>query len=118
MVSLFFVIATLIEFAIVLLIKQVREEGSNGPFIRPTESSKETRIRTPIFPNVDLRDAKWRTRGQGGVRNVEEQGERVNVVTKKVGVLGGMSLIKKIDYTSFVLFNTSYLMYIYFYFEL
>ena len=117
MISLCFVIGTLIEFAVVLLIKQVYKEGANR--IHLEQSNHEEEANVIILPYTDLApcDARMKSGGLSWFGDGDEHDKNHQTDEKTVGFFKGLSLINKIDYVSFVFMSTLYLIYNLFYFN-
>ena len=110
LISLCFVIATMIEFAIILFIHQERKDITKRCQVESRKFSKEMHAMTLTEDNLGLPGSTLRIRGLGGSKDHNGQSKE-KMMKIKVGLFGGLSLIKKIDYLSFILLSTMYLLY-------
>ena len=110
LISLCFVIATMIEFAIVLFINQERKENTKRCPVKSRKFSNEMHAMASTEDNLGLSWSTLRIRGLGGSKDYNGQSNE-KMMKIKVGFFGGLSLIKKIDYLSFILLSTMYLLY-------
>jgi hypothetical protein len=110
LVSLFFVLVTMIEFAIVLLLK--------------TKLESNTSPRLAIQCNCDKTNGKKNTENAKTtlawrVDDAGNHGKQIGVDTgtkQELASTNASRLTKKIDYTSLVLFNFGYCIFNFFYF--
>ena len=116
MISLCFVIGTLIEFAVVLVIKQVCKEGGKRSHLEQSNHEEEANV--IVLPNNDLASSEGTmiSGGLGWFGDGDEQDKNDKTDEKCVGFLKGLSLINKIDYASFVFMSALYLIYNFVYF--
>ena len=117
MYSLCFVIGTLIEFAVVLFIKQVCKEGGKRSHLE--QSNQEEEANVIVVPYNDLAScaATMKSGRLSWFGNEDEHDQNDQADENSVGFFKGLSSIKKIDYVSFVFMSTLYLIYNLFYFN-
>ena len=116
MISLCFVIGTLIEFAVVLLIKQVYKEGGKRSDLEQSNHEEEANVIVLLYNDLASCEGAMRSGGLGWFGDGDEQDKNDQTHEKCVGFLKGLSLINKIDYVSFVFMSTLYLIYNFVYF--
>ena len=110
LVSLLFVLVTMIEFAIVLLLNQKLESNTCPGLAIQCNCDKTTRRKKTGNAKTSL---AWRLddAGNHGSQKVIDRGTKQELASTKAS-----RLIKKIDYTSLVLFNLGYCIFNFCYF--
>ena len=103
--SLFFVIGTMVEFAIVLFVKQIREERIEQTLNNQRKSGENIYPTTLTGSNVVNVGPEYNCKDDKGFRiaNYEED--------KEVLIRKALALTKKIDRLSIIVFSVAYLIF-------
>ena len=115
MISLCFVIGTMIEFAIVLFIDQVQQRRLNKSQVGPSKPQKESNGLVLIDCKSEARDATVRFRGRECFKGNDHKENKDQSYKKKVIASSTLALTRQIDCVSFILMTSLYLIYNFFY---
>ena len=103
--SLFFVIGTMVEFAIVLFVKQIREEKMEHTLDDQRKLDKNICPKTPTGSNVVHVSPEFICKDYKGFRIANYEEDKEALLRK------ASALTKKIDRISIILFSVAYIIF-------